>query len=83
MHAPISAKKQEARIAALQAEVESLEKELGEHEDADAIVKKHIKLLHRYNEAKDATQILIGRLATLKETTVRQIHDDLDLRDSD
>jgi hypothetical protein len=28
-----------------------------EHEDADAIVKKHIKLLHRYNEAKDATQV--------------------------
>ncbi|KAJ7045095.1 DNA repair protein [Mycena alexandri] len=83
MHAPISAKKQEARVAALQAEVESLEKELGEHEDAEAIVKKHIKLLHRYNEAKDATQILIGRLATLKETTIRQIHDDLDLRDSD
>ncbi|KAJ7605037.1 DNA repair protein [Mycena polygramma] len=83
MHAPISAKKQEARLAALQAEVESLEKELGEHEDADAIVKKHIKLLHRYNEAKDATQTLIGKLATLKETTVRQIHDDLDLRDSD
>ncbi|KAJ6541729.1 DNA repair protein [Mycena capillaripes] len=83
MHAPISAKKQEARIAALQAEVESLAKELGEHEDAEAIVKKHIQLLHRYNEAKDATQILIGKLATLKETTVRQIHDDLDLRDGD
>ncbi|KAJ7157233.1 DNA repair protein [Mycena filopes] len=83
MHAPISAKKQEARVAALQAEVESLQKELGAHEDADAIVKKHIKLLHRYNEAKDATQILIGKLATLKETTVRQIHDDLELRDSD
>ncbi|KAF7347289.1 hypothetical protein MVEN_01484200 [Mycena venus] len=83
MYAPISAQKQEARMAALQAEVASLEKELGEHEDADAIVKKHIKLLHRYNEAKDATQILIGKLATLKETTVRQIHDDLDLRDGD
>ncbi|KAJ7686864.1 DNA repair protein [Mycena rosella] len=83
MHAPISAKKQEARIAALQAEVESLQKELGENKDAEAITKKHIKLLHCYNEAKDATQLLIGKLATLKETTVRQIHDELDLRDSD
>ncbi|KAJ6601181.1 DNA repair protein [Mycena vulgaris] len=83
MHAPISAKKQEARVAALQAEVDSLQKELGENEDAEAITKKHIKLLHRYNEAKDATQILIGKLATLKETTIRQIHDDLELRDSD
>ncbi|KAJ7082520.1 hypothetical protein C8R43DRAFT_1052343 [Mycena crocata] len=57
MHAPISAQKQEARIAALHAEAESLQQELGENENADAIVKKHIKLLHRYNEAKDATQM--------------------------
>ena len=26
-------------------------------EDAEKIVKKHITLLHRYNEAKDATQV--------------------------
>jgi hypothetical protein len=25
--------------------------------DADTIVKKHIKLLHEYNEAKDAAQV--------------------------
>ncbi|KAJ3762608.1 Swi5-domain-containing protein [Lentinula raphanica] len=48
-------------------------------EDAEKIVNQHIKLLHRYNEAKDATQILIGRLANLKEITVRQIHKDLEL----
>ncbi|KAJ3829717.1 DNA repair protein [Lentinula raphanica] len=47
--------------------------------DAEKIVNQHIKLLHRYNEAKDATQILIGRLANLKEITVRQIHKDLEL----
>ncbi|KAJ7819932.1 hypothetical protein B0H14DRAFT_2834995 [Mycena olivaceomarginata] len=45
-----------------------------QHEDADVIMKKHIKLLHKYNESKDVT-----RLATLKETTVRQIHGDMDL----
>jgi hypothetical protein len=26
-------------------------------EDAEKTVNKHIKLLHRYNEAKDATQV--------------------------
>ena len=26
-------------------------------EDAQQIVSRHIKLLHRYNEAKDATQV--------------------------
>ncbi|KAF8079134.1 hypothetical protein FPV67DRAFT_1663788 [Lyophyllum atratum] len=56
MHATTSAKVQEARLSALQAEVDSLQAELGEHEDAEKIVKHHIKLLHRYNEAKDATQ---------------------------
>lgn len=57
MHATISAKKQEARLTALQAEIEALQKELREGEDAEQIVKKHISLLHRYNEAKDATQV--------------------------
>ena len=28
-----------------------------EDEDAEKIVNKHIKLLHEYNEAKDATQV--------------------------
>ena len=28
-----------------------------EEEDAELIVKKHIALLHLYNEAKDATQV--------------------------
>ncbi|KAF8634904.1 hypothetical protein AX15_000652 [Amanita polypyramis BW_CC] len=82
MHATISAKKQEARLAALQAEIEALQKELGD-DDPELIVKRHINLLHRYNETKDAAQILIGRLANIKQTTVRQIHNDLDLKDGD
>ncbi|KAK2466929.1 hypothetical protein APHAL10511_001187 [Amanita phalloides] len=83
MHAPISAKNQGARVAALQAEIEDLQKRLGEGVDAELIVKRYINLLHHYNEAKDATQILIGRLAAIKQTTVKQIHTDLDLKDTD
>ncbi|KAK0433961.1 DNA repair protein [Armillaria borealis] len=83
MHVAFSAKKQEARIAALEAEVENLQRELGENEDADSIVKRHIKLLHQYNESKDAAQILIGKLALLKEVTVTQVHADLDLPTGD
>ncbi|KAK0199121.1 DNA repair protein [Armillaria mellea] len=87
MHVAFSAKagfpKQEARIAALEAEAENLQRELGENEDADNIVKKHIKLLHQYNESKDAAQILIGKLALLKEMTVTQVHADLDLPTGD
>ncbi|PBK76526.1 hypothetical protein ARMSODRAFT_229611 [Armillaria solidipes] len=83
MHVAFSAKKQEARIAALEAEVDNLQRELGENEDADSIVKRHIKLLHQYNESKDAAQILIGKLALLKEVTVTQVHADLDLPTGD
>ncbi|KAI0290541.1 DNA repair protein [Multifurca ochricompacta] len=52
-------------------------------EDAQKIVSRHIKLLHRYNEAKDAAQIIIGKLAVQKKTTIRQIHEDYGLTDDD
>ena len=32
-----------------------------EEEDAELIVKKHIALLHSYNEVKDATQVRVER----------------------
>jgi hypothetical protein len=31
--------------------------------DADAIVQRHIRLLHTYNEIKDGTQALIGKVS--------------------
>ncbi|KIJ66513.1 hypothetical protein HYDPIDRAFT_86893, partial [Hydnomerulius pinastri MD-312] len=75
---------QQEHIMKLQAEVDALQSRLGANENAEAIVSNHIKLLHRYNEAKDATQHLhIYQLASLKETTVRQIHLDMDLLDDD
>ncbi|OCH92959.1 hypothetical protein OBBRIDRAFT_385261 [Obba rivulosa] len=83
MHAPNLAKRLQARIAALQAEVTELQKTLGEYEDAQKIVSRHIKLLHQYNEAKDAAQILMGRLAAHRQTTIRQIHIDYGLTDAD
>ncbi|KAJ4488576.1 hypothetical protein J3R30DRAFT_3242416, partial [Lentinula aciculospora] len=72
-------KTQKARISELQAEVDRLQEELGQDKDAEKIVNKHIKLLHRYNEAKDAAQVREFQLANLKETTVRQIHKNLEL----
>ena len=35
-------------------------------EDAEKIVSKHIKLLHRYNEAKDATQVKTSKFIKLQ-----------------
>ncbi|KAI0756152.1 DNA repair protein [Daedaleopsis nitida] len=83
MHARTSAKAQQARIEALQAEVDQLQNALGEGENAEEIVSRHIRLLHRYNEAKDATQILIGKLAAYRQTTIRQLHNDFGLTDDD
>ncbi|TBU52396.1 Swi5-domain-containing protein [Dichomitus squalens] len=83
MHAKVSTKAQQARIAALQAEICELQNILGEDENAEQIVSRHIKLLHRYNEAKDAAQILIGKLAAYRQTTIRQLHQDYGLTDED
>ncbi|KAH8977858.1 hypothetical protein EDB92DRAFT_1808142, partial [Lactarius akahatsu] len=54
-----------ARILELESEIAELQKELGPGEDAQQIVSRHIKLLHRYNEAKDAAQIIIGKVRHL------------------
>ncbi|KAL5487742.1 hypothetical protein ACEPAI_5850 [Sanghuangporus weigelae] len=59
-----------AREVALRAEITSLEEHLGQDEDPKKFVKNHIKLLHDYNEAKDAAQ-----LAVYKETTIKQLHE--------
>ncbi|KAI0728372.1 DNA repair protein [Fomitopsis betulina] len=83
MHVTTSAQKQQERIAELQAEVEELQKQLGEDVDAEKIVSRHIKLLHGYNEAKDAAQILMGRLAAHRQSTIRQIHIDYGLTKDD
>ncbi|KAG1742771.1 uncharacterized protein EDB91DRAFT_1247577 [Suillus paluster] len=93
MHAATSAKKQKEYIDKLEAEIDILQKRIGEDESAEAIVSRHISLLHRYNEAKDAAQLMLCvedidrkgiklyELAASKETTVRQIHIDMDLMD--
>lgn len=60
--------------------------------DADAIVQRHIRLLHTYNEIKDGAQALIGRVgedaqadadtrqyALLTNTTVTGVHRELGL----
>ncbi|KAF8529553.1 DNA repair protein [Hysterangium stoloniferum] len=64
---------------ALEAEIRELQTKLGEGEDAEKIVNGYIKLLHQYNEAKDATQLLIGKLAAIRQVTVRELHEDYGL----
>lgn len=42
-----------------------------------------MKALHQYNDIKDATQLVLGRLAILEGVTVAEIHQNYDLHDSD
>ncbi|KAF8598223.1 Swi5-domain-containing protein [Ceratobasidium sp. AG-I] len=62
----------------LQKEIDILQKLLGD-EDPQEIVARHIKLLHTYNESKDAGQVLLGRLASIKQTTLAKIHEEYGL----
>ncbi|CAE6454217.1 hypothetical protein RSOLAG1IB_06704 [Rhizoctonia solani AG-1 IB] len=62
----------------LQRDIDTLQKILGD-EDPQKIVDRHIKLLHMYNESKDAAQVILGRLAAIKQTPVSTIHEDYDL----
>ncbi|KAG8980903.1 hypothetical protein FRB94_010167 [Tulasnella sp. JGI-2019a] len=67
---------------ALQAETDALEKTL-QGEDPQKVILHHIKLLHEYNEIKDMAQVIIGRLASLKGTSIKQLHEDYGLLKDD
>jgi hypothetical protein len=69
-------------------------------DDPEKIIERHIKLLHDYNESKDAAQVLLdvmhdthmiltppqalmGKLAVIHGTTVRQLHEKFGLSKDD
>ncbi|KAJ1965319.1 swi5-like zinc finger protein [Dipsacomyces acuminosporus] len=45
-------------------------------EHARQLTDEHIDRLHRYNDIKDAGQILFGKLAELKGKTVRDVYEE-------
>lgn len=45
--------------------------------DIEKEIKRFISLLHSYNGIKDIGQELIGRIAGLRQTTTRDIHEEL------
>lgn len=40
-----------------------------------------VRLLHQYNDIKDAAQVVINHIANLEETTVTEIHKRLQLKE--
>ncbi|WWC65560.1 uncharacterized protein I303_108178 [Kwoniella dejecticola CBS 10117] len=66
------------RIDKLKIELQELKGQLGDN-DANQVVQNHIKLLHEYNEIKDATQALIGKYGQITGRTVGDIHVEMGL----
>lgn len=67
-------------------EVEKLSKEITALDQAIKILgnpqklrEEQMDLLHKYNDVKDAAQIIIGKLADAKAVTFKSIHEDYDL----
>lgn len=69
---------EESRTKELEVEVAALRLKLGDR-DPEAIVQKHIKLLHTYNEIKDGAQALIAHYARLVQKPLRQVYEELNL----
>ncbi|KAJ2554739.1 swi5-like zinc finger protein [Coemansia sp. RSA 1933] len=74
----------EAAISSLRRELDELKQrrdvllsdEAMTLEKAHAMNEEHIDRLHRYNDIKDAGQILFGKLAELKGKTVKEVYED-------
>lgn len=60
----------------LDIELEKLKKKKKEKDEI-------MKALHHYNDIKDTTQVVLGRLAIIEGVTVAEIHRNYDLHDSD
>ena len=50
---------------------------------ANAVIKEHIQLLHRYNEIKDIGQGLMGLIADKRGARIKEIMEDYGMGDKD
>ncbi|PVU91923.1 hypothetical protein BB561_004121 [Smittium simulii] len=63
----------ESQLAASSATLGLLAQRVGDN-DPHSTVSTYISQMHKYNETKDAAQIVFGRLAVLNNTTLKDIH---------
>lgn len=67
-------KEEYLKLLKLEAELDNLMNDSSEKE-------RKMKLLHEYNDIKDATQIVINYIANIEGTTISDIHEKLQLKD--
>ncbi|KAJ5540568.1 hypothetical protein N7494_005644 [Penicillium frequentans] len=75
-------------IAQLEFELSQLEKEVAENKaelrnDPTETVQRHVRLLHEYNDIKDAAQGLMGLIADAKGVRVAKIHKEYGVDEKD
>lgn len=56
-----------------------IDEKIKKSENEDENKKEIMELLHTYNEIKDAAQVVIGCIANIENTTVKEIHQRLNL----
>ena len=76
-----AAETEETDIASLRERVEAAQRELDElsKEYSEDEYQQYIDDLHEYNEVKDAAQMLLGKLAEVRCTTVSELYKQFDL----
>lgn len=67
----------------MKVEEENLKQRLKTLQHAAGERTKVMKALHEYNDIKDATQVVLGQLATFHNVTVLKMHEKYDLHDAD
>lgn len=67
------------KLKNLNREMEILDQELQKLGDETVLQQERMQLLHRYNDVKDATQILIGQLAEINSKTIKALHEEYEL----
>ncbi|KAJ5641515.1 Swi5-domain-containing protein [Penicillium lividum] len=75
-------------VAQLQSQLCELEKEIADDKaklrnDPATTVQRHVRLLHEYNEIKDAAQGLMGLIADAKGARVAEIHQEFGVDEKD
>ncbi|XP_034238455.1 DNA repair protein SWI5 homolog [Thrips palmi] len=70
-----------SEFEALRKKEASLDDDISNLIGIETDVKTVMSLLHKYNEIKDATQIVLGRLASLEGQTLKQVHERFGLED--
>lgn len=66
-------------LSDLMAEHRELSKKLDKIPSEKEMKIKKMELIHKYNDIKDAAQTVIGAVANVRVTTIKSVHEELNL----